>query len=106
MEKVTRPNLKEKLTGSFKIVVPSLSFTSWVLAHTCVTSQCTSVLCLHNYSDREHLHVDPIHPECILYLCVLDGHQLVVADATTPKSVSVIVKLEQEMELHTPQLEH
>ena len=63
MEKVTRPNLKEKLTGSLKIVVPSLSFTSWVLAHTCVTSQCTSVLCLHNYSDREHLHVDPIHPE-------------------------------------------
>jgi ubiquitin-activating enzyme E1 C len=34
-------------------------------------------------------------------LGVLDGHQLVVADATTPKSLSVIVKLEQEM--NTPE---
>lgn len=46
-----------------------------------------------------------VYDPCVLYtdLGVLDGCQLVVADATTPKSISIIVKLEQEMELHTAQ---
>ena len=34
-------------------------------------------------------------------LGIVDGHQLVVADATTPKSLTVIVKLEQKMDLQT-----
>ena len=34
-------------------------------------------------------------------LGLVDGHQLVVADATTPKSISIILKLEHEVEMQT-----
>ena len=62
-----------------------------------VCHHCLALSHVHFYHVFEYVFV-------LVYrsLCVLDGHLWVVADATTPKSVSVIVKLEKEMEQPAP----